>query len=615
MKKSSLLVASTFLLALLASCGQSSNTSSSSSVVSSSAVPSSSSVVETIPIIASHETRKVPVYSQGSVTPTMTAIVHHFNGSKVAYVDLGVANQMVDNQLSMFKITSSGNQTYITNGLGSCTIDFAKQTLTYNNFDGYCIYDVDDYVPYNDPLTKGSKSFFVKNLATSTYQGSVEERVINFKKYSIPLYMENGVGYVPLETLFPYAFPVASLPLFYNGQAIYTYNVTSTQEILDFIKTRDQIDLPYMEYAYNLFAMNLDEKFGLDKKILSGTTAYEYLKDGAYAALAPYHDRMVSLEPGSYDAAVFEFFSKELVDGGHTMPTSISGLYGNKAQLVYGDYIHAGWDFKAKLKEARAATAYDPAAVVYDQVQTAEAKAEVEAMAQAGAAVNCYQEIGDVAFITFDSFVNAETKPTTLDVNNYFKNTVYLVSYANQQIREHNIKNLVVDISINGGGSAAAEQFIASWLCNGVTTKVRNTLDKTFSVQTNYADVDFDGDYDANDYLPEDVNLYCLTTSACFSCGNLLPFQLHEERNTTLIGEKTGGGSCVVDASLCLAYGFSYQASGCNQLGTMASTSYSDFTSLEEGVSPDVALSTADENLAAYYNRDALISSYVKKAA
>ena len=72
-----------------------------------------------------------------------------------------------------------------------------------------------------------------------------------------------------------------------------------------------------------------------------------------------------------------------------------------------------------------------------------------------------YEEIGDTAFVTFDSFSMEHE-----DVQEYYQletldpaqDTFQLISYANQQIRREGspVKNIVLDLSVNGGGAADA---------------------------------------------------------------------------------------------------------------------------------------------------------------
>ena len=59
-------------------------------------------------------------------------------------------------------------------------------------------------------------------------------------------------------------------------------------------------------------------------------------------------------------------------------------------------------------------------------------------------------------------------------------------------------------------------------------------------------DRNMDGVIDEQDgEVARDVNFGVLTTRFAFSCGNLFPFMM-QENGAAVIGEPTGGGSCIV---------------------------------------------------------------------
>jgi hypothetical protein len=79
-----------------------------------------------------------------------------------------------------------------------------------------------------------------------------------------------------------------------------------------------------------------------------------------------------------------------------------------------------------------------------------------------------------------------------------------------------------------------------------------------------------------------------------------MPFMLKASGNVTLVGQKTGGGACVV-AKLAKAIGATGQFSGHNVLSTLKNGIYKD---VDDGVDPDVVLTKK----ATYCDRMALAS-------
>ena len=93
--------------------------------------------------------------------------------------------------------------------------------------------------------------------------------------------------------------------------------------------------------------------------------------------------------------------------------------------------------------------------------------------------------------------------------------------------------------------------------------------------------------------------LYCLTTSSSFSCGNLVPAACRSSGIVTLIGQPTGGGSCVV-LPCTTAAGTVFQISGAKQISIIKNGS---FYNTDGGVEPDFRLDKPES----FYDRPALV--------
>ena len=151
-----------------------------------------------------------------------------------------------------------------------------------------------------------------------------------------------------------------------------------------------------------------------------------------------------------------------------------------------------------------------------------------------------------------DDWSSEVVKYGNVNDTNYYFDTIRLTMYADQLVRKYkkNNKNIsiVIDLSNNGGGSVFAEYFIASWLCGGVKQTMENPVTKAFNKFTIQADVNSDDKFDENDYLPNDVKVYCITSNGSFSAANMLSINLMDNKkdNIFFIGEQSGGGACFV---------------------------------------------------------------------
>ena len=215
--------------------------------------------------------------------------------------------------------------------------------------------------------------------------------------------------------------------------------------------------------------------------------------------------------------------------------------------------------------------------------------------------VPAYQEVGDTAYITFDVFmpprgVDYYTTPPTDDTA---ADNMGLLIYANAQIRREGspIKKVVLDISCNNGGAEDAAAFVCAWLLGEANVYLKDSLTGAEAVNVYRCDADLDRVFDEKDTVA-DLELYCLISPVSFSCGNLVPVMLKASGRVTLVGQTTGGGSCVVHP-ITTASGTFLQCSGSKHISIMKNGSFYD---ADQGIDPDVVLIRPES----FYDREAL---------
>ena len=224
-------------------------------------------------------------------------------------------------------------------------------------------------------------------------------------------------------------------------------------------------------------------------------------------------------------------------------------------------------------------------------------------------ATRAYYEEGDTAYVTFDEFYLSYDSETG-ELHDYYAlseadalpdDTIGLIIYAHKQITREDspVKNVVLDLSCNGGGAATAAVFVLCWFLGDAHTSIHNTFTGAQSTTVFQADVNLDRKFDENDTLSwRDLNLYCLISPNSFSCGNLVPWAFKEDGSVTLLGKVSGGGSCIV-RPMTTAWGTVYQISGPDRLAFVKNGSYYD---VDRGVEPDHIIDTYMH----FYDREAL---------
>ena len=216
-----------------------------------------------------------------------------------------------------------------------------------------------------------------------------------------------------------------------------------------------------------------------------------------------------------------------------------------------------------------------------------------------------YYEVGDTAFVTFDSFVIGTEEGNVIDYYALAEkgelpdDTVGLIIKAHQQITRENIpiRNVVLDLSCNTGGAAPAAIYTLSWFLGEAQVSIQHSFTGAESTTVYRAEVNLDRQFDDNDTV-SNLNLYCLISPQSFSCGNLVPWAFKADGRVTLLGRVSGGGSCVVQ-TMTTAWGTTFQISGSKRISFVKNGAYYD---VDQGVEPDFIINSYDH----FFDREAL---------
>ena len=172
---------------------------------------------------------------------------------------------------------------------------------------------------------------------------------------------------------------------------------------------------------------------------------------------------------------------------------------------------------------------------------------------------------------------------------------------AHRQITRENspIKNVVLDLSNNGGGDAATALYTVAWFLGEAQISLTNTFTGAQTTSFFKADVNLDHQFDENDTLANrGLHFFCLISPSSFSCGNLVPWAFKADGGVTLLGRVSGGGSCAVQFTTT-AWGTSYRISGMKKMSFLKNGAYYD---VDQGVEPDYIINDYEH----FYDREAL---------
>ena len=205
-----------------------------------------------------------------------------------------------------------------------------------------------------------------------------------------------------------------------------------------------------------------------------------------------------------------------------------------------------------------------------------------------------YFKKGDTAVCVFDSFNSRNEKawkdyyegkgpkPTVENTEN--DDMVIFLDALDKANADPEVKNLIIDITANGGGSADIVMAMTSVIMDKSYISEDNPLTGQRSLVQYEVDRNFDGVFDEKDKdVHYDLNFAVLTSGTSFSCGNLFPSIL-KDNGVPVMGSTSGGGACAIQA-MCTADGFAFQISSFR-----ARLNSLEGENLDAGVTPDIPI-------------------------
>lgn len=148
-----------------------------------------------------------------------------------------------------------------------------------------------------------------------------------------------------------------------------------------------------------------------------------------------------------------------------------------------------------------------------------------------------------MAVIVFDNFLQNNPGNLTDLEEIAGANTYWFLTKAFEEIANHtDVKNVVIDLSCNGGGVIQQCMLALCFLrdTNEFFLAEKNRLDN--SVAKFYYSIDTG----SATSLKKNYNFYVLTSGYSFSCGNFFPAICHYQLGVPIVGQKSGGGGGVV---------------------------------------------------------------------
>ena len=534
-----------------------------------------------VPQTANLSSETVPFY-RGSIDNVSEITLYYKDGqTDIPYVDMDTVREVAidaqrylkDDGYQLTMETDGKTVDFVRENGSRASIDFGEGAIAW---DDYNLFTTASYAQQQMDILShtgldenGEPELFQRGDSSFVRRG--ESIGLYFEDFFIELIYEDGKGYMPLQTFSDLFLAYFYINLAYNGEAVFMIEATDLGDMRETyysVEPRER-SAELARFNYVETCLSLQFNYGLKDE-------HDIPSFGTLFELTGIDQAMQSTDALEANVAL-----SDVING-------------------YIDDLHSAFVF---------ASPYAGDVAVEPNVQSLSANRLIGHAQRLSAAareyfpdgMRIYQEIGNTAYISFNSF--------TADYDNDYygalasgepiADTIGIIMYAHAQITRENspIENVVLDLSLNTGGHADAAIYTIAWFLGECDLHLEDAVTGARS-STNYrVDVNGDRKFDENDSIAH-LNRYCLVSPVSFSCGNLVPAVFKNSNQVTLLGRQTGGGACAVQP-LASADGSIWQISSRLRLSTVTNGS---FYAVDQGVAPDVLIDK-DES---YYDREAL---------
>ena len=512
----------------------------------------------------------IPYFELNSRLTELEEYLNFYNPSGIT-----LNSKIKGNTVTWSRKTDSGSARVI--------FDFKKNTITFDDLnaffwrEGSSLVGCDGYLKNNTDLIQRDEK--------SSYDQKGKRLVIDLNKYGIKLLRDEKNYYIPIQTYSDLFYSRFLLYLVFNGENIFISTGTSLGELFDLYKSveKKKYSKEFAEFNYGELCLMFDYLYGMKEN--HGIKSFdEFFKDTGLDSLIKSRDA-TGTDLALYEALVL--YIDDLHSG--LMCTSYNTDSDKVNSLV--DSLPKGSSYSGIGNTWRELTAYREK--------------------QFPDGILPYQEVGDTAYITFDVFwfenaiSDCSDIPTDEDLPDLGSDTFRLVQYAVNKITNNpEIKNVVLDLSLNGGGMVLAGIYLMAAFLGTGSLAMKDMTTEARSIASFMADTNIDGVFDEMDTLADrGLNLYCITSGYSISTSNFVATAFKESGKVTLVGRTTGGAPCSV-CYVSSASGSILQISGPSCFGFYKNGVFYD---ADRGVEPDVYI----KDMSMIYDREKL-SKYLK---
>ncbi|WP_029608663.1 S41 family peptidase [Mycoplasma simbae] len=500
------------------------------------------------------------------------------NNSKDYYVNINqainVLNGFFDTGSIKLKSNKDGVITY-TVGNHFISFDTNNEAVSFDDADAFEFTKTTqntDYGQYLQYKTYNSNSLLSDNNSAQ----------INLNKYNIDVLSEGDNLFLPISVFNLMFCSPNYYNLQFNGSKFlgvdYKYSrarfdSNMPQEYIDFYRKGIADTKQSRLNNYNFMALLFDNYYGLANSFFSSNNATDFYE---YTQNIGIKNKLLSTDYNVYKEAYQDF------------------IYGKLNEL------HSRIISKSFAEKSGTVVSYDGRDKSQKRTQFSQRRDQLEMLREQNninsRVVHIYD---DTARIVFNSFEVGDKDELKQD-DKWRYDTYWLFDAALAKIKNSEnaskIKNIVLDISLNGGGSSAALQKSLGFLTNKpVHLYIQDRLSQKYDDLSFVTDTNRDGKYNSYDGYTQ-YNWFVLAGLNTFSAANLFTHVAKADKLATVIGNKSGGGMFAILPTV-LPDGTNIDISSSTAYSGKSNSKPTDVNELpytEDGVEPDIYLNYED---------------------
>ena len=404
----------------------------------------------------------------------------------------------------------------------------------------------------------------------------IHETTFDLEKYNFDIVAFNGKCYVPFYPLNLLLSQKINYDFVYNGSDYYNS---------PYINIEDTKDL-FGGYSYSSYY----KKFMQGKYSLSETITAEYALYN-YNGLCFLYDYFFGLKDDlnieSFDTYFNDNDYKDyfLSSSPYVISDTLNQFIETGLDIMHDSYKNSTF-MSSRSKASYAGTRYS----TVKRLETSLERNRYRKLKDKTATVNGDDSSSTIAIISFDSFKTGKDYYDRKNNSDNMKATYYLLNYYLDILSDKNtypkLKNIVLDVSINGGGDVIALIEALSLLSPNGKTYLPYLVTTSGYVNACYQmDSNLDSNYDSSDGHYQSFDFYILTSEYTYSAAASFAYLAQKYNLAKVIGKKSGGGSCCV--------GNAYTAIGdyiaySSEINFGFYDNNNNFKDIDDGATPDI---------------------------